>query len=109
MNRYPSKQGTNLTLKSDCLLGDNDKKCLSSGLSLSHSEKVTNGRLQGPLQAPVVPPQNEVSEAYYGTSESMGRSDSAVRSSKADNFEYFVLDGEVVARETLVANPNLVA
>ena len=40
-----------------------------------------------------------------GTSESARRNGSVVRSSKPDNVEYFVLDGEVVARETLVADP----
>ena len=34
-----------------------------------------------------------------GTSESARRNGSAVRSSKADNVEYFVLDGEVVSKE----------
>ena len=39
---------------------------------------------------------------YNGTSESARRNGSAVRSSKPDNVEYFVLDGEVVSKEMLV-------
>ena len=69
----------------------------------------TNTTKQLPLDLNYQPDPAGVNVAEYltynGTSESARRNGSAVGSSKPDNVEYFVLDGEVVAGEILVANP----